>query len=210
MPAGDTWTLGNSAHVRAQKTSSHSYNWPGFEPAIPLSANIVYVRHRVFVDAVCVYVDTGARIYLCVCRWAGSCSRLAQTPFTTHFLPRPAHPSLPSSRHIHTLTITLPLTHKFSLAPTLTFPTLTDFLGELELRFARLSLSLSSGNDFYLWLHAYLDFFFLSCTFYLSANPSAHERIHLFGWGGMILWVIYTFHFMWERERGGMGGGLGK
>lgn len=103
---------------------------------------------------------------------------LSHLPFS--FLPCPSINRKPdcSSRPIHTLAITLPLTLKPSLPSTLTFPTLTDFLGELEpLFWPPLSLSFS-GNYFYLRLHAYLRdvFLFSSCAFYHSANPFCTVR----------------------------------
>ena len=83
-------------------------------------------------------------------------------PFSFSPCPSIISPSDCSSRPIRTL----PLTLKPNLPSTLTFPTLTDFLGEPEMHFSSLSFSLSfSGNDFYHWLHAYLRdvflFFFL-------------------------------------------------
>lgn len=104
---------------------------------------------------------------------------------TTHFLSCSVHPSLVSSRPIHTLTITLPLTFKLSLASTLTFPTLTDFLGELESHFTCLhTLSLflrkwllSLAACILVWCFC----FFLSCALYHSAHSAlwAHPSVWL-------------------------------
>ena len=106
---------------------------------------------------------------------------LQNTP-NSHFIPCTVHPSLVSSGPVHTLTITLPLTLKPNLPSTLTFPTLRDFLGELELHFARLSLSLSLSLFLRKWLLSlaasmlawcFSFFFFPSCSLYHSANPAA-------------------------------------
>lgn len=59
------------------------------------------------------------------------------------------------------------------------------------------SLSLSfSGNDFHLWLHAYLgDVFLFFLALSITLLTLLHrESIHLFGWGVVILRVIYTFY----------------
>ena len=108
---------------------------------------------------------------------------LQNTP-NSHFIPCTVHPSLVSSGPVHTLTITLPLTLKPNLPSTLTFPTLRDFLGELELHFARFSLSLSLSLSLsqemtsisgckHACLMFFFFFFFPSCSLYHSANPAA-------------------------------------
>ena len=127
---------------------------------------------------------------------------LQNTP-NSHFIPCTVHPSLVSSGPVHTLTITLPLTLKPNLPSTLTFPTLRDFLGELELHFARFSLSLSLSLSLSQEMtsisgckHACLMFFFF--FFFLLAlcitllTLLHRESIHLFGWGVVIHRVIYT------------------
>lgn len=143
---------------------------------------------------------------LCVCMWAGSIWDITKVCLKTRkntppqpfhlpfsFLPCPSIISQTdcSSRPKHTLTITLPLTLKRNLPSTLTFPTLTDFLGELE-HFSRL-LSLFLRK----WLLSLAACILAWCFFLLALSITLltllhRESIHLFGWGVAILWVIYT------------------
>lgn len=64
-----------------------------------------------------------------------------------------------SSRLIHALTKTLPLTLKPNMAATLSFPTLTHFLGELEQHFHAHSQEITPISDY---KHTHVRIFFSS------------------------------------------------
>lgn len=166
MPASDTCTPGNSAHVWPQRIKVLStYQWRFARPhkvnysrvvcGVKKSKNwcVCVVFAFMFNKLACVGINVRMCLSVRGKLLVIETREVVQISLKSRKNFRPIRPQFSylhhpfiisqsgySSRLIHNLTITLPLTLKPNMTSTLTFPTLTHFLGELELYFHAHSL----------------------------------------------------------------------